>query len=104
MGDIRKAIKFITQEGLTTKQCYPDKPLSMPSPNCPRYCSDGERLESPKKARFVKYQSAEEVFGLLKSKEKAVALAIVKVDPTFNFYSSFHAHLNVKFVTFLLSR
>ena len=57
LAAIHKAIQFIQKQGVTNTRCYPNRPLSIPSPNCPRYCHDRTPLATPNKAKITKLDS-----------------------------------------------
>ena len=57
LADIHRAIDFIRKQGVTTARCYPNRPLNLPSPTCPRHCHNGEPLATPDKAKIIKLTS-----------------------------------------------
>lgn len=83
----------IADKGLTTNDCYLNKPLEQPSPFCKHECADGFPFDFIFKANFKKHDSALDIFNLYKKSDKVVAFAIVKVDEAFNYYSSFKGEL-----------
>jgi hypothetical protein len=92
--NILKAMGQISKVGITTNDCYINKPFQQPSTFCKRTCEDGFNFDFVFKASFKKHDSALDVFDLYKRSDKVAAFAIVKVDDAFNYYSSFKNELN----------
>lgn len=83
----------ISKAGLTTNDCYLNRPFEHPSNFCKKQCDDGDQFDFVFKANFKKYDSITDIFNLFKTDDKVTAFAIIKVDDTFNFYSSFNNNL-----------
>jgi hypothetical protein len=92
--NILKAMDQIAKKGLTTNDCYLNTPLEQPSTFCKHACADGFPFDFIFKANFQKHDSALDVFNLYKRSDNVVALAIIKVDESFNYYSSFKGDLS----------
>ena len=92
--NILRAMEQIGRVGLTTNDCYWNRPLEQPATFCRRTCEDGFGFDFIFRANFKKHSSALEVFDLYKRSDKVAAFAILKVDDSFNFYSSFKAELS----------
>lgn len=88
-------MELISRTGLTTNDCYLNHPLEHPATFCKRTCDDGDSFDFIFKANFKKHGSALEVFDLFKKSDKVAAFAIIRVDDSFNFYSSFRAELSI---------
>jgi hypothetical protein len=93
-GNILKAIEQASKNGLTTSDCYLNRPLEHPSDFCKPTCADGFDFDFLYKAKFQKYGSVAEIFELYRKSDSVTAFAILKVDDSFNFYSSFKAELS----------
>lgn len=92
--NILKAMDQIAKKGLTTNDCYLNTPLEQPSAFCKQTCADGFPFDFIFKASFQKHDSALDVFNLYKRNDNVVALAIIKVDESFNYYNSFKGELS----------
>lgn len=92
--NILKAMELISRAGLTTADCYWNRPLDRPATFCKRACEDGFPFDFIFKANFKKHSSVLDVFDLYRRSDKVAAFAIIKVDDSFNYYSSFKNDLS----------
>lgn len=82
-------------EGITTSDCYLNRPFSYPNRFCKRECHDGLPFDFVFYPKFQKLNKGlEDIGNLLKTTEKIAFMAIIKVDDSFNYYSPFSANLN----------
>ena len=56
--NILKAMQWISREGLTTNDCYVNRPFQHPSPFCKRTCDMGNPFDFVFKANFKRYAEA----------------------------------------------
>lgn len=99
-ANILKAMDHISRLGLTTNDCYLNRPFEGPATFCKRQCDNGFPFDFHFKANFKRYDSALEIFDLFKKSDRVAAFAIIKIDDSFNFYSSFNTNLNTKVTEF----
>jgi hypothetical protein len=87
---------YISKKGLTTNNCYLNHPFEYPSTFCKRQCDNGDKFDFIFKVNFKKYNSPLDIFNLFKKTDRVTAFAIIKVDDSFNYYSSFNSNLSGK--------
>ena len=75
--------------GLTTTDCYPNKPFNYPNGFCKRQCHDGSKFPFKYYPVFKKYYKFDDIVNLFKNKENIAIMAVIKVDNAFNYFSPF---------------
>jgi hypothetical protein len=92
-ANIQKAMDHLSRFGLTTNDCYLNRPLERPSPICKRKCDNGYDFDFVFKVKFQKYDNILEIFDLLKQSKKVSMFALLRVGDDFNYYSAFKPQL-----------
>ncbi len=80
LNNIHDAIKRVTLEGITTADCYPNKPFSFPTGFCKRECHNGYPFTFNYYPKFTRYTNFSEIVDLFKKKDKIAVMAVIKVD------------------------
>lgn len=87
--------------GITTSDCYPNKPFAFPSTFCKKQCSDGTRIQFNYYPKITKLDSFDAAVALFKTTDQVAVFAVIKVDDSFNYYSPFANTLRVGGPTFV---